>query len=183
MSQRLHHIQHSKLTPTQKMDMLQTTTLTAALYPITLCNFPLTSIASFDKLMRKFFKHTWRLPKGTASDILHIPTNLLGLGAPRMLPLIAQKLGVQLTEALADKARLAPSLVTNSSMRCGLPVAWERHKSHGLHSLTFQWLKPSPCLNGLISESRTQNLLKLTRQQRSELKTASKQAQRVTKFS
>jgi hypothetical protein len=106
MSQRLHHIQYSKLTPTQKMEMLQTTTLTAALYPITLCNFSLHSLAAFDKTIRKFFKHTWQLPKGTASDILHLPTNLMGLGAQRMLPLIAQKLGMQLTEALADQGSL-----------------------------------------------------------------------------
>ena len=40
------------------------------------------------------------------SDVLHLPKSLLGACIPRMLPLIAQKLGINLTDSLSDNGSL-----------------------------------------------------------------------------
>ena len=47
--------------------------------------------AELDKIIRGLEKKVWTLPGVTASDALYLPKSLLGVGIPRMLPLIAQK--------------------------------------------------------------------------------------------
>ena len=90
--------------------MLNASAIPAALYPIALCNFRLNDLHTLDKLLRLFAKRLWRLPRSTPLDVLHIPQDLLGVGIPRMLPLLAQKLGTQLMEDLSDTGSLGTLL-------------------------------------------------------------------------
>ena len=66
----------------------------------------MTDLLIFDKIIRSVANKVWSLPRETASDVVHLPKSILGVGIPYMLTSIAPKLTINLTDSLADNSIL-----------------------------------------------------------------------------